>query len=196
LVYQGDLIIVVQGTDRVIYTNRIHLDTEQSFGWIPVPFSQTNSPPAVVVYKNTTYLIVRSLDNSVSIKRTTDLNNPWAWEDWTTLSNGIMTVDSPTAAFIGETLSVFIRGQDNKIYLNRTNLTTGLSSGWAQSPSGMTTPDAPAVVRSGNELILVVRGLGNGIFANRMDITTNLWKGWQNLPGATPGRPSLNVIGG
>ena len=58
----------------------------------------------------------------------------------------------------GNTVSVFARGIDDRIYMNaRSN---GQWSGWSEVPGNGLTPDAPAaVVDSQGNVLLFVRGV-------------------------------------
>jgi hypothetical protein len=86
-----------------------------------------------------------------------------------------LTPSAPAATtFKSNTLSLFVRGTDNKIYTNTFNGTTW--SGWSQVPGNGSTIDSPAALGAH----LFVRGTNNRIYMNTLDIT---WSGWHEVPG-------------
>ena len=64
------------------------------------------------------------------------------WTGWSQVPGGGATPDAPGATTYQGRLYVFVRGSDNKIYLNRL---TGLGSwtGWGEVPGAGQTPSAP-----------------------------------------------------
>src|SRR6478735_740974 len=65
------------------------------------------------------------------------------WTGWSQVPGGGATPDAPGATTYQGRLYVFVRGTDNKIYLNRL---TGSSAwtGWSEVPGGGFTPSGPA----------------------------------------------------
>ena len=59
----------------------------------------------------------------------------------------------------------FVRGTDNRIYLNR--LRGFLWSGWSEVPGGGLTPSGPAATSYRSHIYLFVRGTDNAIYVNR-----------------------------
>ena len=104
------------------------------------------------------------------------------WTGWSQVPGGGATPDAPGATTYQGRLYVFVRGTDNRIYLNRL---TGSSAwtGWSEVPGGGFTPSGPAATSYAGQLYLFVRGLDSKIYLNRL---TGLgsWTGWGEVPGA------------
>jgi hypothetical protein len=92
------------------------------------------------------------------------------WSNWAEIPGGGATPDAPAAATYNGFEYAFVRGTDNKIYVNLHN---GVSwRGWQEVPGAGATPSAPAATVFNNTLYLFVRGTDNKIYVNRLTRTT------------------------
>jgi hypothetical protein len=110
---------------------------------------------------------------------------------WSPVPGGGLTPSSPEGvAFNGEPW-LFVRGTNNRLYLNR--LTGGSWTGWSEVPGGGLTPSSPGAVVFNNELYLFVRGTDDALYLNRWTGTS--WAGWGGVPGGgrTPSSPAAAV---
>jgi hypothetical protein len=102
------------------------------------------------------------------------------------------TFDSPGAVIYSPSLKLFVRGTDNKLYVNTSNGTTW--SGWSQVPGNQFTLSGPTaatyVAGEANLLALLVRGTNDHLYMNTFDGTT--WRGWSEVAGhgLTPSAPA------
>ena len=76
-----------------------------------------------------------------------------SWTGWSQGPGGGLTPDLPAATPFKRFLYAFVRGTDNRIYLNR--LRGFLWSGWAKVPGGGVTPSGPAATSYRNHIYLL-----------------------------------------
>jgi hypothetical protein len=112
---------------------------------------------------------------------------PSLWSGWNQVPGNGLTPDAPAATRFQGTLFLFVRGTDNRIYVNQLNGSTW--SNWNQVPGNGLTPSGPAATQYGNTLYLFVRGTDNKIYVNTFDGSS--WSGWSEVPGngLTPDAP-------
>ena len=101
-----------------------------------------------------------------------------AWTGWGEVPGGGSTYDSPAVSGTSTSSYVFVRGTDNRIYVNHN--ASGWS-GWSEVPGDGRTLSAPAVETLPNQVFLFVRGTDNAIYMNTLNGTT--WSGWSEVPG-------------
>jgi hypothetical protein len=119
------------------------------------------------------------------------------WSGWFEVPGNGFTVSGPATTFYNGSEYVFVRGTNNKIYLNTFNGTTW--SGWSEVPghgltlSGPTT--AVSIAPGGTFLNLFVRGTNNHLYVNRTSDGTT-WSGWSEVPGhgLTPSAPAATLL--
>ena len=113
---------------------------------------------------------------------TTSQQLQFGWSGWGEVPGNGSTLSGPATTYNGHDY-VFVRGTNNRIYMNASNGTTW--SGWREVPGHGLTPSAPAVRRptmgAGGGLDLFVRGTDNKIYVNYFNGTT--WSGWREVPG-------------
>jgi hypothetical protein len=187
--------LFVRGIDNKIYRNILN-GTSWS-GWSEVPgHGLTNDTPSAFDRGNGFLdLFVRGTDNKIywNIFNGTTMT----WSGWHEVPGHGLTLSGPTTAIStasGVTsLNLFVRGTNNRIYVNRTSNGTNWS-GWSEVPGHGLTPSAPAAstlyLSSGNTLYLFVRGTNNKIYRNTF-INGTTWSGWSQVPGngLTPDAP-------
>jgi hypothetical protein len=100
------------------------------------------------------------------------------WSNWAEIPGGGATPDAPAATVFNNTLYLFVRGTDNKIYLNRLGSSW---SGWSEVPGAGATPAAPAATVFSGKLYLFVPGTDDRIYQNQLNNTS--WSGWSQVPG-------------
>ena len=123
--------------------------------------------------------------------------------DWTEVPGNGITNGSLSAIFNGTNLYLFMKGIDQKIYVNSTSDGT-IWSNWSEVPGGQTTDVAPAAVRTaginpippGPDLDLFVKGVDQKIYVNHFNGTT--WGGWNEVHGGGTTTASLTgaIYGG
>jgi hypothetical protein len=89
-----------------------------------------------------------------------------AWSGWSEVPGAGATRDAPEAVNYRGDQYLFVRGTDNKIYLNR--LSNGGWSGWSEVPGAGATLSAPAAVSFRHALRLYVRGTDDRIYVNKL----------------------------
>jgi hypothetical protein len=176
----GFLDLFVRGTDNKIYRNTLNGTTWS--GWSEVPgHGLTLSGPttAISTASGVTFLnlFVRGTNNHLFVNRT---SNGTMWSGWSEVPGHGLTPSAPAATTLflsaGNTLYLFVRGTDNKLYVNTfANGTTW--SGWSQVPGNMLTPDAPGAVAfatnatgTQGQVALSVRGINNRIYLNVLGV--------------------------
>jgi hypothetical protein len=125
--------------------------------------------------------------------------NGTTWSGWIEVPGHGLTLSGPTTAIStasGVTfLNLFVRGTNNRLYVNRTSNGT-MWSGWNEVPGHELTPSAPAAatlyLTAGNTLYLFARGTDNKINLNTFDNGTT-WSVWSQVPGnqLTPDAPGV-----
>ena len=123
---------------------------------------------------------------------TTSQQVPAVWSGWGEVPGNGSTLSGPATTYNGNEY-VFVRGTNNRIYMNASNGTTW--SGWREVPGHGLTPSAPAAtsglptVNAGNTLYLFDRGTDNKIYVNTFNGAT--WSGWSEVAGNgfTPDAP-------
>jgi len=114
---------------------------------------------------------------------TTSQQVPAVWSGWGEVPGNGSTLSGPATTYNGNEY-VFVRGTNNRIYMNASNGTTW--SGWREVPGHGLTPSTPAVriptMGASGSLDLFVRGTDNKIYVNYFNGTT-WWSGWREVPG-------------
>jgi hypothetical protein len=119
------------------------------------------------------------------------------WSSWGEVPGNGFTLSGPATTYNGNEY-VFVRGTNNRIYMNASNGTTW--SGWSEVPGHGLTPSAPAATTlylngvPSNTLYLFVRGTNNKLYVNTFanGIT---WSVWSQVPGngLTPDAPGATA---
>jgi hypothetical protein len=91
---------------------------------------------------------------------------PAAWSGWSEVPGAGATGDAPEAVNFRGDHYLFVRGTDDRIYLNR--FSNGGWSGWSEVPGGGLTLSAPAAVSFRHALRLYVRGVDDRIYVNKL----------------------------
>ena len=110
------------------------------------------------------------------------------WSRWSEVPSAEETTSSPASASYQNTLYLFVRGTDSRIYQNTLNGSNW--SGWSQPPFGnWQTTSAPSAIQYGNILYLFIQGLDSRIYQNTLNGRN--WSGWSEVPcsGLTPRTP-------
>src|SRR5512133_1365715 len=97
-----------------------------------------------------------------------------SWSGWREVPGGGATPDAPAAANYRGSQYVFVRGTDDRIYVN--TLTGTAWSGWREVPGGGATLAGPGAATFGGALYLFVQGTDNRIYLNAL--TGTAWSGW------------------
>jgi hypothetical protein len=182
VVYNGHPWVFIRGTDNRIYHNKL-----DGAGWSEVPGNwQTLSGPAVVLLKgNSLSLFVRGTDNRIYWKEYNGAH--WSkWFDLAILENtpAVPAISEPAVVLFNGNQWVFIRGPDNRIYLNKFD-----NTGWSEVPGAVTVAGPSAVVENG-VVKLFITSTNDGIWEN--DFVGNNWSGWVAVkdPAFTPLGPA------
>ena len=85
------------------------------------------------------------------------------WDGWSRIPNGV-TYDAPAAITYDGVMYAYVRGTDNKAYVNGFNGSTW--DGWSAIPDGVT-PSAPAVTTYDGVMYAYVRGTDNKVYVNK-----------------------------
>jgi hypothetical protein len=85
--------------------------------------------------------------------------------NWALVPGGGFTPSSPAATVLNGNLGLFVRGSDDRLYVNWL-LTTNQWTGWGLVPGGGFTPSSPAVTGLDDDLALFVRGEDNRLYVN------------------------------
>jgi hypothetical protein len=174
------LALSVRGTDNRIYRNTLNGTTWS--GWSEVPgHGLTLSGPTTAISTSSkgTFLnlFVRGTNNHLYVNSTLDGTT---WSGWSEVPGHGLTPSAPAASTLyltaGNTLNLFVRGTNNKLYVNTfANGTTW--SGWSQVPGNGLTPDAPGTVAfatnatgTQGQVALSVRGTNNRIYLNVLQV--------------------------
>jgi len=84
---------------------------------------------------------------------------------WVLVPGGGSTPSTPAATTFQGNLALFVRGVDDRIYVNWL-LPNFQWAGWSAVPGGGSTPSAPAATAFGGEIALFVQGVDNRIYVN------------------------------
>ncbi len=124
-----------------------------------------------------------SMSRTASTPTTSSQQLQEVWGGWGEVPGNGSTLSGPAATYNGNEY-VFVRGTNNRIYMNASNGTTW--SGWSEVPGHGFTPSTPAVsiptMGASGSLDLFVRGTDNKIYVNYFNGTTR-WSGWREVPG-------------
>jgi hypothetical protein len=174
----NNLFLFVRGTNNRIYVNTFNGTTWS--GWREVSgngLTLSGPTSAVSTAAGSTFLnlLVRGTNNHLYVNRTSDGNS---WSGWSEVSGNGLTPSAPAATTLylnaGNTLYLFVRGTDNKIWVNTfDNGTTW--SGWSEVPGHGLTPDAPGAVAFATSasvgfVLLYVRGTNDRIYLNVLQV--------------------------
>jgi peptidoglycan/xylan/chitin deacetylase (PgdA/CDA1 family) len=114
---------------------------------------------------------------------TTPEQPQFGWSGWSQVPGNGFTLSGPATTRYNGNDYVFVRGTNDRIYLNIFNGTTW--SGWSEVPGHGLTLSGPSAalysVRGATFLGLFVRGTDNKIYTNTFDGTS--WSGWSQVPG-------------
>jgi hypothetical protein len=174
------LSLFVRGTDNRIYMNTFNGTTWS--GWREVPGHElTLSGPTTNISTSTkgTFLnlFVRGTNNHLFVNTTFDGTT---WSGWSEVPGNELTPSAPAATTLyltgvpSNTLYLFVRGTDNKIYVN--TFANGMTwSGWSQVLGNGLTPDAPGAVAGATSgtagfVVLYVRGTNDRIYLNVLGV--------------------------
>jgi hypothetical protein len=91
-------------------------------------------------------------------------NQAATWTGWSEVPGSGQTTDAPEAVNYHRKHFLFVRGTDDRIYVNRYD---GTWTGWSEVPGGGLTPSAPAAAVYRDTLRLYVRGNDNHIYVNK-----------------------------
>jgi hypothetical protein len=164
--------LFVRGTNDRIYANTFNGTTWS--GWSEVPgHGLTLSGPA-------------ALSGSLYVRGTNDhlyanTLSGTTWSGWSEVPGHGLTLSGPAATILDVLtlkgiVELFVRGTDNKIYVNAFD--NGTWSGWGQVPGNGFTPDAPGATAflisdlGPSQLNLFVRGTNNRIYVNILRVTS------------------------
>jgi hypothetical protein len=171
--------LFVRGTNDHLYVNTFSGTTWS--GWSEVPgngLTLSGPTTAVSIAPGGTFLnlFVRGTNDHLYVNRT---SGGTTWSGWSEVPGNGLTPSGPAATLLafnlGNTLYLFIRGPDNKIYVNTfANGTTW--SGWSEVPGNGFTPDAPGTSSfatsefGAGQVNLFVRGTNNRIYVNILHV--------------------------
>jgi hypothetical protein len=115
------------------------------------------------------------------------------WVNWAEQPFGGRTSAAPTATGFNNSLPVFVRGTDDRIYEQFYDGSTW--SRWNELPGAGRTFGAPTVAMQNTTLRLFIRGNDNKIY---LDSYGTAWSGWSAVPGGmlTSAAPSTAVLDG
>jgi hypothetical protein len=107
---------------------------------------------SVGVYDHPSYLVVRGSDNGIYYRLFNEASGTWG--EWTKLPGS--TCDSPSAAYVGDQLSVIVRGIDGtSLWQGFVNVETGAFSGWTQlSGSTLSAPELGSASTGGTSYVM------------------------------------------
>jgi hypothetical protein len=174
------------------YEDRIYQNKLDGTGWSEVPGNglTLSSPAAVIDQNGILRLFVRGLNNRVY---EIHANNPFQpnWSAWSEIEGEGLTISEPTAIVYNHQLFLFVRGYDNRIYLNKLD-----GAGWSEVPgAGLTIGGIsglidPSLHFPNFTLRLFMTGVDHGVWEN--DLTGNSWSGWFEVSGGafTPSGPA------
>ena len=174
--------LFVRGTNDRIYLNTFNGTTWS--GWSEVPgngLTLAGPTAAVHITPGGTFLnlFVRGTNDHLYVNRTP---GGTTWSGWSEVPGNERTLSAPAATAgqlrvdLGNTLFLFVRGTDDKIYANTFNGTTW--SGWSEVPGHGLTPDTPgAMLFQINEfgegqVDLFVRGTNDRIYLNILRVAS------------------------
>jgi hypothetical protein len=84
---------------------------------------------------------------------------------WALVPGGGLTPSAPAATVLNGNLGLFVRGADDRLYVNWL-LTNNQWTGWAFVPGGGLTPSTPAATAREEDLGLFVRGTDDRLYVN------------------------------
>jgi hypothetical protein len=84
---------------------------------------------------------------------------------WALVPGGGFTPSSPAATVLNGNLGLFVRGTDDRLYVNWL-LTNNQWTGWSAVPGGGFTPSTPATTVLDDDLGLFVRGSDGRLYVN------------------------------
>jgi hypothetical protein len=92
------------------------------------------------------------------------------WTGWVLVPGDGRTPSAPAATVVNGELALFVRGSDDRLYVNWLQ-TNDQWTGWVLVPGDGRTPSAPAATVLDDELALFVRGSDDRVYVNWLRIT-------------------------
>ncbi len=188
------VVLVVRGSNSLIYTRIYNTDTGAWTGWIADGQATCDSPAAAVVL-DTLYVVARGFDPANAAINNTLYYASWNLTDnnltpWTAIP-ALLTNAAPQIATPLNEASVYLvlKGLNNRIFYSKYDGTT-----WAAATQVATgsTDSSPAVAVINGQLQLLVKGNGtNGIYEYFITLANNAITNWRLISGTTPSAPRL-----
>jgi len=176
------------GNDKKIYYQ--YITYSGSLGpWSYVSGGTTDATPAVAVYRNRQYMVVKG-NGSETLWVNSRSGKGWRYASgWTSISGA--TSAAPAIASFNNYLYLAVKGggSNTNIYY-RYMTSSGSWSSWF-TLSGATN-HSPALISFNNKLYIFVRGTNGGIYYRSMDASGS-WGSWQTIPGSTSHEPAVAV---
>jgi uncharacterized repeat protein (TIGR02543 family) len=187
-ILDNQLHIVVRGMDGASLWHGYYDLTSESFsGWTNLEGS-TPSSPVLTSNGSMLCLVVQGEDNLIYYR----CYSEGAWGDWQVLPEG-STIDSPSAALLGDELHVVVRGMDGFSMWHKIIKPGGeVVQEWTWIPGVSASPPVLAASQSSGELYMLVRGADDGIYECLYDSS---WGTWASLEGSTIASPAAMVCG-
>jgi PKD repeat protein len=186
----NNLFVVVRGIDNTTYLNTMGLNTGTWAGWQSL-HGQTASTPVLLATPSANRLdmLVRGANNGIYHMSFPGGVPTLVWD-----TPGGTTPSAPVSASDGRALHLVVLGQNNGLWYNYLNFSTGSWSSWI--PIVGTSPSTPSLtIDSSGSLQLTVRGLDNGIYHNSRPALTAWGSTWDNPGGTTLNSPATGTIG-
>ncbi|HET8662134.1 MAG TPA: polysaccharide deacetylase family protein [Micromonosporaceae bacterium] len=178
---EGRLDLFVRGSDDRLYTRTLRPDGTWS-PWISLGGVLTSGPGALAV-AGRIEVTVTGTDRAIYRKV---LSSAGVWSPWASLGGRSYTAPAVAKAPHSTGVYVFVRGTDNRLYLNESS--TGSFSGW-RSLGGQLI-DAPGATQimatMAGGIHVVVRGTDNALY--RITLFDGAWSGFVRawVPAAPP----------
>jgi hypothetical protein len=197
----GDIIFfVAKGISGRVYICQARFGSAGSEWHEIAGDGRTDAAPAVITVGNSVFVFIKGLDGRVFLNQAefgSSNSGPesfaQSFSGWFAVANAV-TDAAPGAAAMNNHFFVFIKGLDQKVYVNQGDLGKA-GSGWSELQGNGRTDAAPTAATVGNTVFVFVKGLNGRLYLNQADLGGPFGQ-WFEIrgDGLTDGGPAAAAI--
>ena len=157
--------------------------------WWPIAGNgRTDAPVSLASIQNTLFVFCKGLDGRIYVNQaelTTGNSDPekfaQSFSGWFEVQGGGQTDTAPAAVRLGQSVFVFIKGLDQRIYLNQAEYRHAFS-GWFELQGNGLTDAAPTCATVENVVFCFIKGMDGRIYVNQAEYR-QAFSGWFEVQG-------------
>lgn len=199
----GTTFFVAKGIDGQLFISQMRFGQAAS-EWLAIQGNGlTDASPAVAVLDKTLFVFAKGLDGRIYVNQTElrpDTVAPEAFaksfSGWFEVQGDGRTDAAPAATSVENTVFVFVKGIDGRIYGNQAEFGQPFV-GWQEAAGDGITDTAPAATTVGKSLFVFVKGLDGRIYVNQAEFG-QAGSGWFEVQGdgITDSAPAATSVSG